>query len=130
MTPSFLSEEEVHIIHEEALHAFGGQNGVRSESLLKSAIAMPEQSFGGDYLHAYPFGMAAAYAFHLAENQPFIDGNKRVALLSALQFLKRAGFEIDDPENKLYTAMIDVGNHRLTKEGLADLLKNMAAPKM
>ncbi len=128
MNPSFLTEEEVHIIHEEALRAFGGQNGVRSESLLKSAIAMPEQSFGGKYLHEYPLGMAAAYAFHLAQNQPFVDGNKRVALLSALQFLKRAGHEIDDPENKLYEAMIDVGLHRLTKDGMADLFKKMARP--
>jgi len=101
--PPFLSEEDVHIVHAEGLSVFGGQDGIRSEHLLKSALAMPEQSFVGEFLHAYPFGIAAAYAYHIAENQPFVDGKKRTALGCTLLFLLRVGYEIIDPENKLYT---------------------------
>ena len=88
---------------------------------------MPEQSFGGEFLHVYPFGMAAV-AYHIAENQPFVDGNKRTALGCTLLFLLRVGYEIKDPENKLYSAMIDIGNRRLTKERLAAILAEMARP--
>jgi death-on-curing protein len=108
------------------LAAFGGQAGIRSENFLQSALGMPEQSFGGDYLHAYPFGMAAAYAFHLAENQPFIDGNKRTALHAAIEFLKLNGYDINDLSNKLYGAMIDMANRKMTKEELAGLLQKLA----
>jgi death-on-curing protein len=47
---------------------------------------MAQASFGGEYVHKTVFEMAAAYAFHIAENQPFVDGNKRTALASALVF--------------------------------------------
>ncbi len=124
--PRFLTKEEVEFIHDMQLAAFGGQAGIRSENFLQSALGMPEQSFGGDYLHAYPFGMAAAYAFHLAENQPFIDGNKRTALHAAIEFLKLNGYDINDLSNKLYGAMIDMANRKMTKEELAGLLQKLA----
>lgn len=59
--------------------------------MLESAIAQPEASFGGQYLHADVFEMAAAYLYHLVMNHPFVDGNKRVGLEAALIF-----FEIND----------------------------------
>lgn len=84
--PEFLSLEDVLLIHDEQLEAYGGIQGIRDKGLLESAVMTAQASFGGEYLHQDLFEMAAAYAFHIAENQPFLDGNKRTALVSALVF--------------------------------------------
>ena len=73
--------------------------------------------------------MAAAYAYHIAENQPFVDGNKRTALDSALTFLELCEITVIDPKHKLYDAMLDIANRRLTKEGLEALFKSMTGIK-
>lgn len=70
--------------------------------------------------------MAAVYAFHIAENQPFLDGNKRTPLVSALLFLDINGIEVLDPNMRLYDAMISIANKELDKEGLAVLLADLA----
>lgn len=75
--PRFLSLDEVFEIQARMLEAYGGQAGVRDRASLESAVGMPTQTFGGVFVHADLFEMAAAYAFHIAENQPFVDGNKR-----------------------------------------------------
>ena len=123
--PNFLSVEEVLIIHGEQINAFGGLDGIRDAGLLESAVMMPQASFGGEYLHANIFGMAAAYAFHIAENQPFLDGNKRTALGAAMVFLNDNGFEFPADDLSLYDAMIAIANKQMDKYDLADLLKSM-----
>ena len=85
----------------------------------------PQASFGGEYLHSDIFEMAAAYAFHIAENQPFLDGNKRTALVAALAFLDLNGSVIVDPERKLYSMLIDIANRAADKSDLADLLRSL-----
>lgn len=90
--PDFLTVEEVLIIHDEQIEEYGGIHGIRDKGLLESAVMMAQASFGGEYLHQNLFEMAAAYAFHIAENQSFFDGNKRTALVSALVFLDINGF--------------------------------------
>lgn len=70
--------------------------------------------------------MAAAYAFHVAQNQPFVDGNKRTALVAALVFLDLNVVWIADPEGQLYDAMIGLAERRLDKPGLARLLRELA----
>ncbi|MCL5774146.1 MAG: type II toxin-antitoxin system death-on-curing family toxin, partial [Firmicutes bacterium] len=70
--------------------------------------------------------MAAAYAYHISENQPFMDGNKRVALADALVFLEMNGISLNDPEEKLLKAMHMVANKKLDKSGLAEVLKDLA----
>lgn len=70
--------------------------------------------------------MTAAYAFHIAENQPFLDGNKRTALVSALVFLDINGFEILDESMRLYDAMIAIANKDMDKYDLAELLKDLS----
>ena len=121
----FLSLGEVLELHEMQLEAFGGSSGIRDSGLLESAIAMPSASFGGEFVHKSIFEMAAAYAFHIADNQPFVDGNKRAALFSALMFLEMHGYRIDDPSERLYEAMIQMAEKRLKKEGLAKLLEEL-----
>jgi len=84
--PVFLDVDDVVWIHDVQIELFGGQTGTRDRGLLESAVAMPQQRFGDAYLHEDLFAMAAAYAFHISENQPFIDGNKRTALAACLDF--------------------------------------------
>ena len=124
--PEFLTLDDVLLIHDEQLGAYGGIHGIRDQGLLESAVMMPQASFGGEYLHKNLFEMAAAYAFHIAENQPFLDGNKRTALVSALVFLDINGFVILDEDMKLYDAMIAIANKLMDKFDLAELLKNLA----
>ena len=72
--PDFLELEEVLELHERQIEAFGGTLGIRDQGLLESALAMPGATFGGQFVHESLFAMAAAYAFHIAQNQPFLDG--------------------------------------------------------
>jgi death-on-curing protein len=124
----FLSVEDVEQLHREQLELFGGQDGVRDRKALDAAVATPAASFDGEYLHASVFSMAAAYAFHIAEDQPFIDGNKRTALNAALVFLGLNGWEVDDPKELLYDAMIGISARTFTKDQLATLLERLAKP--
>lgn len=123
--PIFLDVEDVLDLHYDQIEAFGGIHGIRDKGLLESAVMTPQASFGGEYLHSGIFEMAAAYAFHIAENQPFLDGNKRTALSSALAFLKINGVAVLDPEMHLYKAMIAVANKELDKYDLAGLLSKL-----
>lgn len=124
--PEFLTIEDVLQIHEAQIEAYGGIAGIRDQGLLESAVMMPQASFDGEYLHQNLFEMAAAYAFHLAENQTFLDGNKRTALVSALVFLDINGFEILDENMRLYDAMIAIANRQMNKYDLAKLLEELS----
>lgn len=128
MTPTFLELDEVLSLHARQLERHGGAAGVRAEGSLRSAVAMPAQSFGGEFLHADVFAMAAAYAFHIAQNQPFVDGNKRTGLCAALVFLALNGRTLRDPDDRLGDAMIAVAERRLDKQGLAHEIGQLVAP--
>ncbi len=127
--PTFLTVEAVCRIHAVALEQFGGLDGIRDRGLLESAVAQPQASFGGQYLHESLFAMAAAYAFHIAQNQPFIDGNKRTALGAALVFLDLNGRPIEQPTDRLFESMIALAEHRLDKAGLAGLFRELAGDR-
>src|SRR5438105_60286 len=94
----FLTLDEVLEIHSDQIDRYGGAHGIRDLNLLQSAIAMPQSGFGEQYLHESVFAMAAAYLFHITQNHPFVDGNKRTGLASALVFLElnNISIEIDD----------------------------------
>ena len=124
----FLTVEDVLALHDEQLHRFGGTAGVRDRGALESAVAVPTTTFDGNLLHEELFQMAAAYAFHIAENQPFLDGNKRTALNAALVFLDINGWVVLDPEGRLYDAMIGLSSRHIDKHGLAKLLAELARP--
>jgi death on curing protein len=124
--PVFLDVDDVIWIHDVQIELFGGQNGIRDRGLLESAVAMPQQGFGGEYLHDDLFVMAAAYAFHLAKNHPFIDGNKRTALASCLDFLDVNGIVVTDENGRLYETMLSVATGTLDKTALAELLQTLS----
>lgn len=116
--PVFLDVDDVLLIHEEQLARYGGSAGLRDTGLLESAVAMPRATAGGEFAHQDLFAMAAAYAFHIAQNQPFIDGNKRTGLLAAIVFLNLNGVAITDPNGRLYDGMVAVADRRVDKPGL------------
>jgi death-on-curing protein len=125
--PVFLAVEDVLLIHEEQFPRYGGSAGIRDRALLESAVAMPRATVGGTFAHEDLFAMAAAYAFHIAQNQPFVDGNKRTGLLAALVFLDLNGIAIADPEGCLYDAMIAIAERRMDKPSLARVLRELAS---
>lgn len=99
MNIRFLSVQDVLAIQANTIKHEGGGAGLRDAGLLESAVLMPQQQFGGEYLHRGLAAMAAAYLFHLAMNHAFVDGNKRVGVLAALVFLDANGVqELPDPE--------------------------------
>ena len=93
MEPLFLSLDEVLEIHQQQIKRYGGSAGIRDAAGLESAIATPQATFDGAFLHATIPAMAAAYLFHLCQNHAFIDGNKRVGANAAITFLLMNGWE-------------------------------------
>lgn len=120
---------EVLLILQDQIRRYGGQYGVRDIELLSSAIAMPQTTCAGQYLHADLFDQAAAYAFHICQNHPFIDGNKRVGLAAALVYLDLNGVELTDPEGKLYRLMMNVATGKAKKEDIAKAFRELAWKK-
>ena len=112
----FLTMAEVLLILEDQIRNYDGEYGVRDIKLLSSAIYMPESSFGGEYLHKTVPAMAAAYAYHLCQNHPFIDGNKRAALASSLVFLDINGYELNCEDEMLYNKIMDLAKGEIRKE--------------
>jgi death-on-curing protein len=126
--PVFLSTEDVLSLHADQLERYGGLPGVRDAGALEAAVEMARATYDGEYLHRDLFSMAAAYAFHIAESQAFVDGNKRAGLNAALVFLLMNGWHLSDPDGRLYDAMIAIAVRSLDKVGLAELLQALAAP--
>ena len=114
----FLTLSEVMLILEDQIRNYGGIYGVRDIKLLSSAIYMPEASFRGNYLHETIPAMAAAYAYHLCQNHPFLDGNKRVALACSLVFLDINSYEFNCKDEMLYNKIMDMAKGELKKEEL------------
>jgi len=125
----FLTLSEVLMILEDQISNYGGIYGVRDKNLLSSAIYMPEASFDGKYLHETIPAMAAAYTFHICQNHPFIDGNKRVALASSLVFLDINGYEINCKNETLYNEIINVAKGEVKKEELIKFYERYSKKK-
>jgi death-on-curing protein len=117
--PLFLTLDEALLIHADQVRRYGGSHGVRDLGLLSSALAMPEASLGGLYLHPSLAEMAAAYLFHIAQNHPFLDGNKRSALAAALAFLWLNDQRLDADEDELTDLVMGVAAGRVGKAEVA-----------
>lgn len=127
-TLRFLTIQEVLYFHHAQMEQFGGSMGVRDPGLLESALAQPCASFGGEYLHRGLFEMAAAYLYHIVQNHPFVDGNKRVGLESALAFLALNGVEIDAPDDDLESLVLAVASGQADKAQAAAFLEQHSRP--
>lgn len=126
MNPDFLTVDDVLIIHEDQINQFGGSFGLRDRTLLESAVAQPQMSFDGVFVHIDLFQMAAAYLYHLTSNHPFVDGNKRIGLASALVLLEINDIEILNNTNELYELTMRVACGVVNKQEIAITLRSLS----
>jgi len=119
----FLDKKTILAFHQDQVKIYGGKQGIRDEGLLESALAQPQASFGGEYVHSNIFEMAAAYGFHICKNHPFFDGNKRTALVAIYTFFYVNGYRLQADKKSLYAVMIDLANGELEKEELTKFLE-------
>ncbi|MCA8996692.1 MAG: type II toxin-antitoxin system death-on-curing family toxin [Planctomycetaceae bacterium] len=122
----FLSSGDVLFAHWDQIQRYGGDPGVRDLGLLESALSQPIASFEGQWLHQFPFEMAAAYLYHLVQNHPFVDGNKRTGAVAALLFLELNGMEFNAPAGALYDITMAVANGQADKQAVAEFLRDHA----
>lgn len=121
--PVFLSSEQVENIHQTSIAQFGGTLGIRDRNALESAIYHPQNVYlygDGDL-----FEIAAAYAFHIAQAQAYLDGNKRTGVACALEFLGLNGVRISVDSMPIYDLMIAIAERRATREDLANKLRQL-----
>ncbi|MCL4195155.1 MAG: type II toxin-antitoxin system death-on-curing family toxin [Thermoguttaceae bacterium] len=122
----FLSTEDVLALHADLVDLYGGEHGVRDMGLLDSAVAQPRASFGGQFLHQDLFEMAAAYLYHLVQNHPFLDGNKRTGAVAAMVFLDLNGIDIDAPKGGLYDLTMAVATGQVGKAEITAFFRTHA----
>ena len=122
--PVFLSLDEVMRLHARSLDEHGGSDGTREPGLVDSAVASAKNTFyigNGDL-----FDVAASYAFHIAESQAFLDGNKRTGVAASMVFLAQNGVYDQPPKWELYLAMMDVAEKKKNKTDLAAIFRKCA----
>lgn len=122
--PVFLTLDEVLALHEDQIQRYGGLSGLRDERLLASALGAVEATFDGAYLNESLAEMAATYLVNVVRNHPFLDGNKRTALASALTFLWMNDLEVESVDDDLVTLVLSVAEGRSTKADVAVFLRD------
>jgi len=118
--PKFLSTDDVRLLHSFAIEDQGGDATLRDPGLLDSAVAMPAQQFGGQYLYTDIPDMAAAYAFHICSNHPFVDGNKRAATTAMIAFLSINGWKFNASVGEAESVIIQLAAGSLEKASFTD----------
>ncbi|MEM9881539.1 MAG: type II toxin-antitoxin system death-on-curing family toxin [Planctomycetota bacterium] len=124
----FLSVENVLLLHRDTVEREGGAAGILNPGMLDSAVAMPRQQFGGEYLHRDLAAMAAAYLFHLNLNHPFEDGNKRTSVLAATTFLIINGHRLVAEPDDLEHVTLAVAAGEMSKADLTDWVRERIKP--
>ena len=106
--PRWLTVTAIHTMHEELIAEHGGSSGVRDQGLLEAALARPQNllAYGKPTLAE----MAASYAFGIACNHPFVDGNKRTALMAAYVFLGLNGQRLVAPEAEAVVMTVELAS--------------------
>ena len=126
---TFLGLDEVLDIHEDQIERYGGRAGIRDLALLESALAAPAASFDGRFLHDTAFEMAATYLVRVAQNRPFIDGNKRTALMAVIVFLGLNGLSLKADPDSLTQLELDVAERKISKAQVAVFFEKSTRPR-
>ena len=121
--PVWITEELARAIHSRQLAEHGGIEGVRDAGLLSSALARPRHLLSYSSAQANLPQLAAAYAFGIAKNHPFLDGNKRTAYVVCRTFLKINGNDLDASQEEKYLTFLQLAEGTLSEEELADWLR-------
>jgi death-on-curing protein len=114
--PLWLSQPGVVAMHQEQLARFGGPQGLRDVGMLVSALGRPRNKW--TYEDADLISCAAAYAFDLARNHPFVDGNKRIAFIAMGAFLEKNGVRFECDQAQAITAIVELAAGNLSEDGL------------
>ena len=117
--PTWIGSEVARVLHNLQLATFGGPAGIRDENLLESALARPKHIF--TYRKPTPSlaQLAAAYAFGIVRNHPFLDGNKRTGLIIAFTFLELNGVEVSATEEDAYEVFMRLASGAVREPALA-----------
>jgi len=126
--PVWVEKREVLIAHSRQLAEHGGSDGIRDEGLLESALGKPKNVFHYED-DADLCRLAASYAFGIARNHPFIDGNKRTALVISEGFLLFNGLRVTAPKEDKYLTFLQLAEGTLSEDELAAWLRRFALPK-
>lgn len=126
-SPTFLDVDDVLELHAGQIRRYGGSEGLRDPGLLESAVAQASATYGGKYLNPDLFTMAACYLFHLVKNHPFVDGNKRVGLESALVFLELNGLSVEAADDELVDLVLRTISGEKDKEHIAEFFRDHLA---
>ena len=121
MSWRWVPKHTVLAIHARSLALYGGAGGLRDEGLLESALARPENL--AEYEHPDVFDLAASYAFGLAKNHPFVDGNKRTAFITTALFLALNGYDLAASEPEATAVMLAFAGGEVRETELSDWLK-------
>ncbi len=125
--PTWLTRIVVDAIHLDQIREHGGPTGLRDEGGLESALARPHHKWLYEHGVDLP-ALAAAYGFGLARNHPYVDGNKRVALVAMLTFLAVNGLAVEATDEDVLTALLALAAGRLSEPALADWLRSRIVP--
>lgn len=120
--PEWLSLDLVIAFHAEQLKEFGGPEGIRDVGALESALGRPPNKFADE--GAQLPELAAAYAFGIARNHPFVDGNKRAALLALVIVLDINGVEFDAPEEEAAAMILGLAAGEISEAGLSQWIRD------
>ncbi len=120
--PIFITEEMALGLHRVSLELHGGLDGIRDNNQFGSALAAGRSAweYGNSDLHE----IASRYAYHLAESQAFLDGNKRTAAACAATFLLINGCRDESSDGIMYDAMLAIARRELDRDGLTVLLRS------
>ncbi len=124
MQPVFLTVDEVVEIHRDQIARYGGLEGIRDFGMLHSAVAMPAAGSGGLFLHPDLCEMAAAYLFHIVQNHPFIDGNKRVGAVAAYVFLALNHVRLTAEQSRYAELVLSVARGDVPKSAVAEFFRS------
>ena len=122
--PEWLDIDIVLDFHAEQLALFGGADGIRDRGLLESALARPQNQFA--YGESDAAALAAAYAFGIARNHPFVDGNKRTAFVACELFLAANGFDLTAPDEECLAMMLSLASGEIDEAEFAAWLRENA----
>ena len=120
--PVWLTRQIIVAIHDEQLAIHGGASGLRDEGMLESALDRPKNKWS--YEQAELAELAAAYAFAVARNHPFVDGNKRTSLLALYTFLGVNGIDFDVPEAEAAAMILALAAGEVDEDGLTRWIRD------
>jgi death-on-curing protein len=125
----YLDQQAILELYLEVMRASGGLPGIRDAGALESAIAQPHASFGGEELYPTLVDKAAALAFSMIKNHPFVDGNKRIAFASMDAFLRLNGYKTAGSDDQVAETFLSLAAGTLNRDNFTNWLREHLTPR-